>query len=205
LTEADEGLIARVHDLLAQRSRVLIGITGAPGAGKSTMAATVAAAATASVVVPMDGFHRTTRELAERGWVDERGTPRTFDAHGYVELLRGLTDGGDVRAPAFDRSIEEPVPDAIEVPASTRLIVTEGNYLLLPEPPWSLIPELLDEIWFVDVDEEERLQRLIERHVEFGRTRADAEQRARHGSDADNARLVIVTRDRADRIVRQAR
>ena len=153
------------------------------------------------MLVPMDGFHRRTAELVERGWVAERGTPRTFDADGYVALLRAIRDGGPVAAPSFDRSREEPVPDAITVPAAAPLVITEGNYLLLDAQPWSAIRELLDEVWFVEVPEDVRLARLIARHIEFGRTPAAARQRALAGSDADNARLIAATRPRADLIV----
>jgi pantothenate kinase len=179
----------------------LLGITGAPGAGKSTLAGLLAASVPGSVVVPMDGFHRTTAELAARGWVAERGAPRTFDADAYVTLLRALRAGGDVRAPAFDRSREEPVPQAIVVPSSTPLVITEGNYLLLDEPPWAGIRGSLDEVWFVEVDDAVRLERLTARHVEFGRSPDEARVRATSGSDADNARLVAATRSRADVIV----
>jgi pantothenate kinase len=154
-----------------------------------------------SVVVPMDGFHRTTAELTDCGWVAERGTPRTFDAAAYVELLRRLRTGGPVSAPSFDRSREEPVPDAIPVAADVPLVITEGNYLLLAEPPWSEIRGLLDEIWFLEVPEPVRLQRLVTRHVAYGRTLEAARVRATEGSDADNARLVAATRWRADLIV----
>ena len=154
-----------------------------------------------AVVVPMDGFHRTTAELAARGWVAERGTPRTFDALAFVALLRLLRAGDAVRAPAFDRSREEPVPAAIDVPADARLVLIEGNYLLLDVPPWAEVAGLLDETWFVEVREDVRLARLIDRHVEFGRSRAEATARARSGSDAANARLVAATRTRADRVV----
>jgi pantothenate kinase len=187
--------------LAARPGRALLGITGAPGAGKSSLATALAAAVAGSVVVPMDGFHRATAELAANGWVAERGTPRTFDAEGYVALLRRLREGVAVSAPAFDRSREEPVPHAIAVPADATLVITEGNYLLLGTPPWSAISELLDEVWFVEVAEAVRLERLIARHVEFGRTPEAARVRATSGSDADNARLVAATRPRADLIV----
>ena len=182
----------------------MLGIAGAPGAGKSTLAATVAAAAPGSVVVPMDGFHLPSAALEARGWVAERGTPRTFDADGYVAMLRALRAGDQVRAPAFDRSREEPVPDAIIVPADAPLVITEGNYLLLDIEPWAQVRALLDEAWFVEVAEDVRLARLVERHVQFGRTREAAWRRATEGSDAQNARLVAATRARADHVVDSA-
>ncbi len=186
---------------LGRGRRGLLGIVGAPGAGKSTLAQELAGTVPGAVVVPMDGFHLPTAALEPRGWVEERGTPRTFDAAGYVALLARLRDGADVRAPAFDRSIEEPVPDMIDVPADTPLVITEGNYLLLDRAPWSSVADLLDEVWYVEVPEEVRLQRLIARHVEFGRTPADARERATRGSDAANARLVAASRPRADLVV----
>jgi pantothenate kinase len=149
----------------------------------------------------MDGFHRTTADLEARGWVAERGTPRTFDAEAYVALLRTLRAGGAARAPAFDRDREEPVPEAILVPAAARLVVTEGNYLLLDQPPWLHVHELLDEVWFLEVPEQLRIERLVARHVRYGREPAAAWQRATSGSDAANARLVAGTRSRADLIV----
>jgi pantothenate kinase len=201
MTERLAPLIARAIGLAERDHRSLLGITGAPGAGKSTLAAALAAAVPRSLVVPMDGLHLTTAELAARGWVAERGTPRTFDADAYLALLRELRGGGRVLAPAFDRSREEPVPDAIAVAPEVRLVITEGNYLLLDTPPWAQVRAELDEVWFVDAPDAVRLERLVARHVEFGRTQADAMQRATSGSDADNARIVVATRSRADLIV----
>jgi pantothenate kinase len=198
---AAAGLIRRAASRADRPGRALLGIAGAPGAGKSSLATTLAAAVPGLTVVPMDGFHRTTAELAARDWIAERGTPRTFDAEGYVAMLQRLRAGETLRAPAFDRSREEPVPDAIEVAAGARLVITEGNYLLLDTPPWSQIRRLLDEIWFVEAPEQVRLDRLVARHVEFGRTPADARQRVTVGSDAANARLVAATRSRADLVV----
>jgi pantothenate kinase len=198
---AAAGLIRRAASRADRPGRALLGIAGAPGAGKSSLATTLAAAVPGSIVVPMDGFHRTTAELAARDWIAERGTPRTFDAEGYVAMLQRLRAGETLRAPAFDRSREEPVPDAIEVAAGARLVITEGNYLLLDTPPWSQIRRLLDEVWFVEAPEQVGLDRLVARHVEFGRTPADARQRVTVGSDAANARLVAATRSRADLVV----
>ncbi|HJQ42874.1 MAG TPA: nucleoside/nucleotide kinase family protein [Jatrophihabitantaceae bacterium] len=196
-----QALIQRAALLAAQPGRSLLGIAGAPGAGKSTLATALAGAIPGAVVVPMDGFHLTTAALTAHGWVAERGTPRTFDAVGYVGLLRALRADGPVLAPAFDRSREEPVPDAIAVADDVPLVITEGNYLLLESAPWAPVRALLDEVWFVEVDENVRVARLVERHVRFGRTRDAARHRATVGSDADNARLVAATRSRADLIV----
>jgi pantothenate kinase len=194
-------LLDRAAALAARPGRALLGIAGAPGAGKSTLAARLAGAVPGSVVVPMDGFHRTTAELAARGWVAQRGTPRTFDADGFVALLAALRSGETVQAPGFDRTREEPVPGAIAVPAAAPLVIVEGNYLLLEVPPWVQVKELLDEVWFVEVAEDVRRSRLLARHVEFGRNRREAQQRASTGSDADNATLVAATRVRADLVV----
>lgn len=180
--------------------RTLLGITGAPASGKSTVAALVAAQH-GGVVVPMDGFHLSDDRLRELGRLDRKGAPDTFDAAGYVDLLRLLrTSEATVFAPAFDRSREQTVPNAIKV-APNALVVTEGNYLLLTEPPWSAVRPLLDACWFVEVPEAARVERLIARHVSYGWDAEAARRRATTGSDATNARLVAATRDRADVVV----
>jgi pantothenate kinase len=190
-------LAARAASLARPNRRAVLGLAGAPGAGKSTLAAELVAAIPGAVLVPMDGFHLPTATLAERGWVDERGTPRTFDADGYAALLWELrTSPATVWAPDFDRGREEPVPHAIEVPPRA-LVVTEGNYLLL----WPAVRPLLDEVWFVEVPEELRVARLVARHVAYGRSAEQARHRVLHGPDAANARLVTTTRERADMIV----
>jgi pantothenate kinase len=194
-------VIERARELAGRPGRSLLGIAGAPGAGKSTLAASIAADVPGSVTVPMDGFHLTTASLAARGLVAERGTPRTFDATGYLALLRRLRGGDAVHAPGFDRSVEEPVPEAIEVPASCPLVITEGNYLLLDVEPWDQVRPLLDETWFVQVPEPVRIARLVARFVEFGMDEGVARERVLHGSDAANARLVAPTRSRADLVV----
>jgi pantothenate kinase len=194
-------LLDRAAALAARPGRALLGIAGAPGAGKSTLAARLAGAIEGAVVVPMDGFHLTTAALAAQGWVAERGTPRTFAGAAFVAKLVELRTAATVLAPGFDRTREEPVPDAIRVPAETPLVIVEGNYLLLDSPPWAQVKELLDEVWFAEVDEDVRLARLVARHVEFGRTWDEALQRATAGSDADNARLVAASRARADLVV----
>ncbi|MEU0136266.1 nucleoside/nucleotide kinase family protein [Streptomyces sp. NPDC006296] len=198
-------LTDRARRLAGTGARRILGIAGAPGAGKSTLAARIVEGLGASaVLVPMDGFHLAGAELERLGRTDRKGAPDTFDAAGYAALLRRLRrpDGPDaVYAPAFDRALEEPVAGSVRVPADVPLVVTEGNYLLLDEGPWAPVRPLLDEVWFLDADPALRMRRLVDRHVRFGRTRAHAERRAA-GSDERNARLVERHRDRADLVVR---
>jgi pantothenate kinase len=192
-------LVERAGTLIVPGERRLLGITGAPAAGKSTLAGSlVAALAPHAVLVPMDGFHLATAQLRRLGRLDGKGAPDTFDAAGYLALLRRLRDRIEdvVYAPEFRREIEEPIAGAIAVTRDVPLVITEGNYLL----HWKDVRELLDEVWFVDLDEPTRLARLIERHMAYGRTRAEAEQRA-HGSDQRNAELIMATRVNADLIV----
>ena len=193
-------LVERARTLIVPGERRLLGITGPPAAGKSTLAAELMAAlGPHAVLVPMDGFHLAATQLRRLGRLDRKGAPDTFDAAGYLALLRRLRERTDdvVYAPEFRREIEEPIAGAIAIPRSTPLVITDGNYLL----HWKDVRALLDEVWFVDLDEPTRLARLIERHMAYGRNRAEAEERA-HGSDQRNAELIIATRGDADLIIR---
>ncbi len=198
-------LAARVRVLADQTGgRVILGIVGPPGAGKSSIAAALAAElGPAAVAVPMDGFHYSNAVLRALGRASRKGAPDTFDVDGYVTLLERLRrdDGRTVYAPGFDRRLEEPIAGDLAVPASARIVITEGNYLLLPAPGWDQVRPLLDEAWYVDVDQALRLQRLIRRHQEFGKDEAAARAWAT-GPDEANARLIAVTRAAADLIIR---
>ena len=203
--EVPAAFLARLQTLLAGRERVLLGLAGAPGSGKSTLAQALQQALPdiAAVVVPMDGFHLAQAELVRLGRAGRKGAPDTFDSAGYVALLQRLRTphtGETVYAPAFRREIEEPVAGAIAVPPDTRLVITEGNYLLLSDGAWAGVRALLDEVWYVEVDPAVRLDRLARRHEQFGRTRAAAlDWIAR--TDEPNARRIEATRGRADQVL----
>ena len=189
---------------LATRGRTVLGLVGCPGSGKSTLSAAITARVASSVVVPMDGFHMPNEDLVRLGRRDRKGAPDTFDVNSFVALLervRAQQPTQVVTAPRYDRAASAPVPDAITVEPGVALVITEGNYLLLEYEPWSSVRPLLDEVWFVDVDESVRVPRLIARHIEFGKTHDEAVEWVMR-SDEANALVVAATRSRADAFVR---
>jgi len=193
----------RARRLLDDRPRVLLGLCGAPGAGKSTLAHRVAdVLGPVAVVVPMDGFHLQDEELDRLGLLHRKGAPETFDADGYASLLHRIreTTGRTVYAPSFDRDRELSLAGAIPVLPEHRFVVTEGNYLLLDEPGWRDVRAQLDECWFLRGDDARRRERLIERHRQHGRDR-DAAVAWVMRTDEPNAVLVDATRHRADLVV----
>ena len=201
-----EELLDRARSLVVPGQRRLLGITGAPGAGKSTLAAQLAAGlGEQAALVGMDGFHLADATLVAWGRRDRKGAPDTFDAAGYVALLARLRADADavVHAPEFRREIEEPIAGAVPVPRGTPLVITEGNYLLLDDGDWAGVRPLLDEVWFVAPDDDVRRQRLVARRVGLGEDTASARAWA-EGPDERNARLVSTTRGRADLVVRVA-
>ncbi|MEE1756551.1 nucleoside/nucleotide kinase family protein [Streptomyces sp. SP18CS02] len=197
-------LTDRARRLAVPGARRILGLAGAPGAGKSTLAARLVDRLDGlAALVPMDGFHLAGAELRRLGRSDRKGAPDTFDAAGYAALLarlRAAEPGTTVYAPAFDRALEEPVAGSIPVAPDVPLVVTEGNYLLHDAGPWASVRALLDEVWFLEPDEHLRVHRLIERHVRFGKDRPHAERWVRE-SDEANARLVATGRHRADLVV----
>ncbi|MFF9323409.1 nucleoside/nucleotide kinase family protein [Streptomyces sp. NPDC014776] len=203
-----DDLLTRARALVrGPGSRAVLGIAGSPGAGKTTLAERLTRALNDTgepwaVQVPMDGFHLADAELDRLGRRDRKGAPDTFDAAGYAALLRRLREetGDVVYAPGFERVLEQPLAGAIPVPPAARLVVTEGNYLLLETGAWARVRAALDEVWFCELPEEERLRRLIARHEEFGKAHDEAVAWV-HRSDQRNAELVATTRERADLVV----
>jgi pantothenate kinase len=197
-------LITAARLLIRAGQRSFLGITGAPGSGKSTLAAIIEAElAPDAVLVSMDGFHLSDTELRRLGRYERKGAIDTFDAAGYVNLLRRLHSREDaiVYAPRFDRSIEESIGSAIPIPRDIPLIITEGNYLLVDDSDWANVRGLLDECWYVEPEDDERRRRLIARHVQFGREPEEAHERT-HRVDERNAEMIKETKKNASRIVR---
>lgn len=182
--------------------RIVVGIAGAPGSGKSTLTeglrdALVAGGQTVAIV-PMDGFHYDDAVLAQRGLSARKGAPETFDFAGYAHLLNRIRSGGDeVAAPAFDRGMELSRAGAIIVPAETSIILTEGNYLLLDEHPWASLAPLFDLTIFVEVPRDELERRLLRRWQEHGRS-PEAGRAWVDGNDLPNVDRVLARRRPAD-------
>ncbi|MDN3266933.1 nucleoside/nucleotide kinase family protein [Streptomyces sp. DH-12] len=207
-----DDLLRRARALPRGGRRAILGIAGSPGAGKSTLAQRLVGELNGSgepwvAYVPMDGFHLADAELERLGRRDRKGAPDTFDAAGYAALLRRLREADEndeagevVYAPCFERELEQPLAGAVPVPPAARLVVTEGNYLLLGTGAWARVRPLLDEVWFCAADEERRVGRLIARHERFGKSHEEAVAWVER-SDERNAELVEATRDRADVVV----
>ncbi|WP_298868256.1 nucleoside/nucleotide kinase family protein [uncultured Microbacterium sp.] len=199
-------LVDRAIALASRAERVVLGIVGEPGAGKTTLATALITALQARGVpvawLPMDGFHLGDSSLDAMGLRARKGAIETFDGWGYLTALRRVHAEVDhaVYVPGFERTLEQPIAADRVIPAGPALIVSEGNYLLDADEPWSLARAATAEVWYADVDPEIRIERLVARHVAFGKSRAEAEAWVA-AVDEPNAQRIRARRDMADLIV----
>lgn len=201
LTSLDE-VITRARSLMTGE-RKIVGLIGKPGAGKSTLSAQlIDQLGDQAAILNMDGYHFSNLALRELGRADRKGAPDTFDALGFTAILKRVKNqvDQDIYFPVFDRSIEESIAAQGVITPEIKLVITEGNYLLHNENNWGGVKELLDESWFIEVDDQLRIERLVNRHHKFGKSKADAHSWAT-GSDENNARIVAQTRELADVII----
>ncbi len=200
-----DALVRRASDLAAG-GRAILGLAGCPGSGKSTLAALLAERLDPDfrwvVRVPMDGFHLADAALDRLGRRHRKGAIDTFDAHGYLAMMRRLRAERThpVYAPDFERALEQPIAGSIAIEPGSRLVITEGNYLLVATEPWPKVRAEMAEVWYVELDDEVRRERLVTRHVEFGKSEIEA-RRWVDDVDEVNARLVAAGRASADLVV----
>ena len=197
-----ELLFEQIQTLLdGQSTRSLIGIVGKPGAGKSTVVEQIEKRYQPNEVsiIPMDGFHLSNEELISLGRRERKGAPDTFDVEGFTLLIKSvkIDHSVDHKFPIFHREIEASIADEGMVPKESKVVVIEGNYLFSEAHGWNGIYPLLDHSWFIEIDDEIRIERLIARHVRYGKTREEAEAWSR-GSDETNARFIGLTANRAE-------
>ncbi len=207
--EARRAVAAELAGAVARPARrVLAGVTGPPGVGKSTFALAVVEElnerwSTPAAYLPMDGFHLAKAQLDRLGLRRRRGAPDTFDVGGYCATLTRLADNhcvADVFVPDFDRALDDPVAAARVVPARARVVVTEGNYLALVADGWAAVRPLLERLYYIDADAEVRRRRLIDRHVTAGLGAVDAQHWV-DTVDEPNARLIAATSASCDRVL----
>ncbi len=203
-----EQLALKVAQAAAPARRYMLGIAGCCGSGKSTLAEKLAGVLSsrhglASQVVAMDGFHLTNAELEARGLRPVKGSPPTYDAGRFIDLLRRLRQSPDQMhtAPVYSRKLHEPVMDAQTLGPETRVVIVEGNYLLLDEEPWRQARPLLDEVWFLEVEIETCLARVRGRHMRGGSDAATADAKIAR-NDRPNAQLIWNSRAGADQMIR---
>lgn len=192
----------------SDKGRYFLGITGCPAAGKSMLAESLSdeinfrTGDDLAAVVPMDGFHLPNSILKENDLLNIKGAPETFDADSFVELINRLHEfpNRSIMCPEYDRKIHDPVENSITIQPCNRLIIVEGNYLLLNVSPWNLIRTKMNEVWYIDTPLNTVKERLFYRHIAGGSSKKEAERKVA-SVDLPNAELVKKTLLSADKIV----
>jgi pantothenate kinase len=197
-------LVTHATALAKRGPRLALGIAGGPGVGKSTLAVELVAALNSqspgvAAYVPMDGFHMRHAKLVAAGTDRDKGMPHTFEGAAFADFLERLKAAtGPVSGPGYSRKIEDVVEDAFTVDGAVKLLVVEGNYLLLANSPWWRIKPLLDSAVFIDVPREKVRSRLMKRHAEEGLFTEERNREHIERVDLANYDLVLRSRGRAD-------
>jgi pantothenate kinase len=199
-----DSALERASILQDSSHRFILGIVGKPGVGKSTFTDFLREHLSQDLlaILPMDGFHMSNEELLELGRRDRKGAPDTFDVRSFTQTLAAIKEssGADIKFPVFKREIEASIPDVGLIPAQAKLVIVEGNYLLHDQFGWEQVGSFLDEAWYLHVDDELRMQRLIARHIAFGKSLEDAKDWS-EGTDEANARVIDKSESKADFVV----
>ena len=199
-----DSALERASLLQESSTRYILGIVGKPGVGKSTFTDFLREHLSQELfaILPMDGFHMSNEELLELGRRDRKGAPDTFDVRSFTQTLAAIkeSNGKEIKFPIFKREIEASIPDAGIIPAQAKLVIVEGNYLLHDQSGWEQVGSFLDEAWYLHVDDELRMQRLIARHIAFGKSPEDAKDWS-EGTDEVNARVIDKSESKADFVV----
>ena len=199
-----DSALERASILQDSSHRFILGIVGKPGVGKSTFTDFLREHLSQDLlaILPMDGFHMSNEELLELGRRDRKGAPDTFDVRSFTQTLAAIkeSNGADIKFPVFKREIEASIPNAGFIPSQAKLVIVEGNYLLHDQSGWEQVGGYLDESWYLQVDDELRMQRLIARHIAFGKSPEDAKDWS-EGTDEVNARVIDKSESKADFVV----